>query len=51
MMQFSIITITSFVTMLDEIVIYVAKNTFGFDIKKYIPIISIFFGLLLGIIS
>jgi len=51
MMQFSIITITSFVTMLDEIVIYVAKTTFGFDIKKYIPIISIFFGLLLGIVG
>lgn len=50
-MQFSIITITSFVTMLDNIVIYIARTTFNFDIKKYIPIISIFFGLLLGIIG
>lgn len=51
MMQFSIITITSFVTMLNSIVIYVAKNTFNFDIKKYIPIISICFGLILGIVG
>ena len=51
MMQFSIITITSFVTMLNNIVIYIAKNTFKFDIKKYIPIISICFGLILGIVG
>lgn len=51
MMQFSIITITSFVTMLNNIVIYIAKNTFKFDIKKYIPIISITFGLILGIVG
>ena len=51
MMQFSIITITSFVTLLNNIVIYIAKTTFNFDIKKYIPIISIIFGLILGIIG
>jgi hypothetical protein len=37
--------------MLDNIVIYIARTTFNFDIKKYIPIISIFFGLILGIIG
>jgi tetrahydromethanopterin S-methyltransferase subunit E len=51
MMQFSIITITTFVTLLNNIVIYIAKTTFQFDIKKYIPIISIIFGMLLGIIG
>jgi hypothetical protein len=30
-------------------VIYIAKTTFEFNIKKYIPIISIIFGMILGI--
>ena len=50
-MQFSIITITSFVTILDNLVIYFAKVIGNFDIKKYIPIISICFGVILGIIG
>jgi len=47
-MQFSIITITSFVTLLNDIVIYIAKTSFDKDVKKYIPITSIIFGMILG---
>lgn len=49
MLQFSILTIGTFVTMLDSITIYVAKACFKKDIKKLIPIFSLVFGLALGI--
>lgn len=50
-MQFSIITITSFVTLLNDIVIYIAKTSFNKDVKKFIPITSILFGIILGILG
>lgn len=55
MLQFSIITITTFVTILNNIVIYIADKCFpevaGKDFKKYIPLFSIAFGLILGVIG
>jgi len=49
-MQGTIIAITSFVTLINDAIIYIAKHTFDFDIKKYIPLISVVLGMLLGII-
>ena len=49
MLQFSILTIGTFVTILDAICIYVARACFSKDIKKIIPIFSIIFGIILGI--
>lgn len=48
MLQFSIITITAFVTAADEVV-KIITSTFNKDIKKYLPIISIILGIGLGI--
>ena len=49
MLQFSILTIGTFVTMLDSISIFIGKVYFKKDIKKIIPILSLVFGLVLGI--
>lgn len=49
MLQFSILTIGTFVTLLDSISIYVGKSCFKKDIKKIIPILSIVYGIMLGI--
>lgn len=49
MLQFSILTIGTFVTMLDSISIFIGKACFKKDIKKIIPILSLVFGLILGI--
>lgn len=49
MLQFSILTIGTFVTMLDSITIFIAKACFKKDIKKVIPIFSLVYGLALGI--
>ena len=49
MLQFSILTIGTFVTMLDSITIFIGKACFKKDIKKVIPIFSLIFGLALGI--
>lgn len=49
MLQFSILTIGTFVTMLDSISIFIGKTCFKKDIKKIIPILSLVFGLILGI--
>jgi hypothetical protein len=46
--EFSIVSITVFVTSLNECVKYIAK-TLGKDVNKYIPIFSMIFGILLGI--
>ena len=51
MLEFSIITISSFVTMLDEFVKTFAKLVFKKDISKYIPIFSVVFGVILGIVG
>ena len=49
MLQFSILTIGTFVTLLDSISIFIGKACFKKDIKKIIPIFSIVFGIILGI--
>ena len=49
MLQFSIITISTFVTLLNSVVILVSQCCFKKDIKKIIPIFSLIFGLVLGI--
>lgn len=48
-MEFSIITIASFVTMLNELVKYFGNVIFKKDINKWIPLCSVIFGILLGI--
>ena len=49
MLEFSIITIGSFVTMLDSITKYIGKFCFKKDISRAIPIFSIIYGVTLGI--
>ena len=51
MLQFSIGTISIFVGVLNELVKTIVKTSFNFDINKYIPIFSIIFGMILGIIG
>lgn len=51
MLEFSIITISSFVTMLDEFVKTFSKIVFKKDISKFIPIFSVLFGVILGIVG
>lgn len=49
MLEFSIITISSFVTMLDSITRYIGKFCFKKDIGKVLPIFSILYGIALGV--
>lgn len=49
MLEFSIITISAFVGVLNEIVKYISKNVFKKDISRYIPLFSLGFGIILGI--
>lgn len=50
MLQFSIITITSFVTLLDTLTIVIGGGLFNKDkVKKLIPVFSIIYGVALGI--
>ena len=49
MLQFSILTIGTFVTMLDSMTIFIGKQCFKKDIRRVIPIFSLIFGLALGI--
>ena len=51
MLEFSIISISTFVTVLNEVVKYIADTMFKKDIKRYIPMFSIVFGIVLGIIG
>ena len=51
MLEFSIISISTFVTVLNEVVKYMADTMFKKDIKRYIPMFSIIFGIVLGIIG
>ena len=48
MLEFSIVTITAFVTAANEVV-KIITSTFNKDIKKYLPMISIILGIGLGI--
>lgn len=49
MLEFSIVTISSFVGALNQIVKYISKSVFKKDISKYIPLFSIGFGIILGV--
>lgn len=49
MLEFSIISISAFVGVLNEIVKYISKNVFKKDISRYIPLFSLGFGIILGI--
>lgn len=50
MLQFSIITITSFVTLLDTLTIVIGGGLFNRDkVKRLIPVFSIIYGVALGI--
>lgn len=49
MLEFSIITISTFVTMLNEGLKYFVDIVFKKDISRYIPIFSVIFGIILGI--
>jgi hypothetical protein len=49
MLQFSIITISTFVGILNEAVKIIASSVFKKDITKYIPLFSVIFGIGLGI--
>ena len=51
MLEFSIITITSFVTILDTCTILIAKSFTKGDFKRFIPIFSLVYGVILGIIG
>lgn len=49
-MEFSIVTASGFVIVLDEAAKIVAKS-FGKDITRMIPVLSLIFGVILGILG
>lgn len=49
MLEFSIITISTFVTMLDNCVKYFGDVVLKKDLTRYLPIFSVIFGIILGI--
>lgn len=49
MLEFSIITISSAVTVLNDTVKNISTHVFNKDISRFIPIFSVLFGILLGI--
>lgn len=51
MLEFSIISISSFVTILDESVKTISSQCFKKDITKFIPLLSVIFGIALGIVG
>ena len=51
MLEFSIVPITTFVAMINKCTKYFANLIFKKDIKKYIPIFSVVFGIALGVIG
>jgi hypothetical protein len=51
MLEFSIITITAFVATLNECVKLLADTAFNKNIDKFIPLFSIAFGIILGIVG
>lgn len=50
-MEFSVMTVSAFVVFLNELTKAIAKNVFGKDIKKFIPIFSVAYGLVLGLVA
>ena len=51
MLQFSIITIASFVTILDESVKTISSQCFKKDVTRFLPLLSVIFGIGLGIVG
>lgn len=51
MLEFSIATVSVFVGLLNQLVKFVSTTYLKIDINKYIPLFSIGFGLILGIIG
>lgn len=51
MMEFSIVTISAFVAMLNELTKKISDSVFNRDVKKFIPLFSIGYGLILGIVA
>lgn len=51
MLEFSIITISTFVTILDEATKTFSNLVLKKNISKYIPIFSVVYGIILGIIG
>ena len=51
MLEFSIITISTFVTILNEVVKYLANTVFKKNVSRYIPMFSILFGIVLGVVG
>lgn len=50
-MELSIITIGSFVAILNQGTKYIAKNFIKRDVSKWIPVCSVVYGIVLGIIG
>lgn len=50
-MQLSIVTIGAFVGILNQATKYIAENFIKKDISKFIPIFSVIYGIILGIIG
>lgn len=50
-MKLSIVTISTFVATLNEATKYVASTFFCKDISKFIPIFSVIYGILLGLLG
>ena len=50
-MEFSVLTVSVFVAALNELTKLIAKDVFSKDIKKFIPIFSIGYGLILGLVA
>jgi len=50
-MQLSILTIGSFVAILNQGTKYIASNFINKDVSKFIPICSVLYGIILGIIG
>ena len=51
MLEFSIISISTFVTILNEVVKYLANTVFKKNVSRYIPMFSILFGIVLGVVG
>jgi hypothetical protein len=49
MLEFSIATISVFVSTLNELTKYITKTYIKKDISRYIPLFSLLYGLILGI--
>lgn len=51
MLEFSSLSVSAFVAVLNEITKTIAKDVFKKDINKYIPIFSIGYGIILGLLG